>query len=125
MDRVPPSCGHRPVQGESHDQDQAVETVVVADLRVFNAETARFKVGKHRLDAPALSVFQGPQITRPLRQGDDPRFGMAGILEDADVGGIGAGRCAWTQWAYPPSWLCDADGVRASGIDHAVKNLSQ
>ncbi len=83
---------HRDVEG--HDQDQAVEAVGVAELGVLNAEAARFEVREHRLDAPATSILKGSQVAgfsgafrqREAVHGDDPRLGVARILDDADVG---------------------------------------
>src|SRR3954453_19004356 len=49
-----------------------------------------FKTGteirKHRFDAPTLTVFQSSQVAGRFGHGNDPGFGMARILEDADVG---------------------------------------
>ncbi len=72
---------------------EAIQAVSDADLGVRNAETARFEVREHRLDAPPLAVVQGAQVARPFgafRQreavhGNDPGIGMAGIVNDADV----------------------------------------
>src|SRR5512135_1541988 len=86
MNRVPPSGGHRPVEGERHDQDQAVEAVGVADLGVLDAEPMRFEVGEQGFNAPPPAILQSAQGARPLRHGDDPGLGMAGVVDDADVG---------------------------------------
>ena len=79
------ACGHRHIEGEGHDEDQAVEAVSVAELGILDAEAARFEVREHRLNAPALAIFKGPQVTGFFRHGDDPGLGMARILDDADV----------------------------------------
>ena len=85
VEGIPLSCGDRPVEGEGHDQDEAIQAVSDADLGVRNAETARFEVREHWLDAPPLAVVQGAQVARPFGHGNDPGFGMAGIVNDADV----------------------------------------
>ena len=79
------ACGHCHVEGQGHDEDQAVEAVGIAELSVLDAEAARFEVREHRLDAPALRILKGPQIAGLFRHGDDPGLGMARILDDADV----------------------------------------
>src|SRR5919112_242835 len=43
MNGVPLASGHRDVEGQGHDQDQAVETVGVAELGVLDAEAARLE----------------------------------------------------------------------------------
>src|SRR5688572_24469989 len=55
---VPLAGGHRDVEG--HDKDQAVG---VAELGILDAEAARLEVREHRLDAPALRILKGPQVT--------------------------------------------------------------
>ena len=50
-------------RGRAHDQQQASEAIRIPDLRVLDAEAARLDVGDHRLDAAALGVVQGRQIT--------------------------------------------------------------
>src|SRR3954454_420107 len=42
--------------------------------------------GEHRLDAPASRILKGGQVPGPLRHGDDPRLGVARVVDDADVG---------------------------------------
>jgi hypothetical protein len=115
---IPDAGGHRLVQGKGHDQDQTVETVGVTDLSVLDPETAGFEVGEHRLDPPAPAIFQGFQISWLVGHGDNPRFGVAWILDDADVGprplggqfdvfqiedpvfGAGRGRCLASSVAH-------------------------
>jgi hypothetical protein len=63
MNGVPLSRGHRHVEGQGHDEDQAIEAVGVAELGILNAEAARFEVREHRLDAPALRILKGPQLS--------------------------------------------------------------
>src|SRR6201993_3540486 len=58
----------------------------VLDMGLFEAKPARFEIGEHGLDAPAISISQGGQISRLGRHGDDPGLGMSGIANDADVG---------------------------------------
>src|SRR3954451_10097372 len=62
MNGVPLACGHRHVEGQGHDEDQAVEAVGVAELSILNAEAARFEVREHRLDAPAISILKSAQV---------------------------------------------------------------
>src|ERR1700752_4920044 len=62
------------------------ETIGILDMGLFEAAPARFEVGGHGLDAPALGISQGGQISRLGRHGDDPGLGMSGIANDADVG---------------------------------------
>src|ERR1700757_2950487 len=62
------------------------EAVGILDMGLFEAKPARFEVGEHGLDAPAISISQGGQISRLGRHGDDPGLGMSGIANDADVG---------------------------------------
>src|SRR4051795_311280 len=38
MNGVPLACGHRHVEGQGHDEDQAVEAVGIAELSILNAE---------------------------------------------------------------------------------------
>src|ERR1700760_3334614 len=61
------------------------EAVGILDMGLFEAKPARFEVGEHGLDAPAISISQGGQIARLGRHGDDPGLGMSGITDDADV----------------------------------------
>ena len=96
--RVPLSCGHRPIEGKGHDQDEAIQAVGEADLGVLEAEAAGFEVRKHRFDAPPLAVVQGAQGARLFGHGDDPGLGMAGIMEDANV------RPHAASWAASPGW---------------------
>src|SRR3954470_13636950 len=63
MNGVPLSRRDRHVEGQGHDEDQAVEAVGVAELGLLDAEAARFEVREHRLDAPALRILKGPQVT--------------------------------------------------------------
>ena len=84
MNGVPLASGHRHIEGEGHDEDQAVEAVSVAELGILDAEAARFEVREHRLDAPALRILKGPQIAGLFRHGDDPGLGVTRILDDAD-----------------------------------------
>ena len=74
------------MKGQSHDEQQAVEALGVVDMSVLNAEAARFEVGEHGFDAPATAVFQGLQVSRLDRHGDDPGFGVTRIMEDANIG---------------------------------------
>ena len=53
---VPHAGRDRPIEGESHDQDQAGETVGIAQMGLLEAKTARFEIRKHGLDAPARGV---------------------------------------------------------------------
>ena len=62
MNGVPLASGHRDVEGQGHDQDQAVEAIGVAELGVLDAEAARFEVREHRLDAPAISILESAQV---------------------------------------------------------------
>lgn len=86
MEGIPLAGGDRPMEGQGHDEDQAIDAVGVADLRVLQTEAPRLEVGKHRLNAPALAVFQGFQVAGRLGHGDDPGFAMARIMDDGDVG---------------------------------------
>ena len=83
---VPHAGRDRPVKGQRHDQDQPGEAVGILDMGLFEAEPARFEVGEHGLDAPARGIFQGGQISRLGRHGDDPGLGMSRIANDADIG---------------------------------------
>ena len=86
MNGVPLACGHRHIEGEGHDEDQAVEAVGIAELGILDAEAARFEVREHRLDAPAISILKSAQVAGFFGHCDDPGLGMARILDDADVG---------------------------------------
>ena len=44
MNGVPLAGGHRRVEGQGHDEDQAGEAVGVAELGILDAEAARFEV---------------------------------------------------------------------------------
>src|SRR3712207_447493 len=61
MNGVPLASGHRDIEGP--DQDQAVETVGVAELGVLDAEAARLEVREHRLDAPAGGILKSAQVS--------------------------------------------------------------
>ena len=76
----------RPVEGESHDQYQAAETVGIAQMGLLETKPARFEIRKQGLDAPARGVSQGGEISRLGRHGDDPGLGMPRIADDAEVG---------------------------------------
>ena len=84
---IPHPGRDRPVEGEGHDQDQAGKAVGILDMGLFEAKPARFEVGDHGLDAPAIGISQGGQISRLGRHGDDPRLAMPGVTDDTDVGG--------------------------------------
>ena len=56
------------------------------NLGILDAEPARFEVGEHRLDAPAPAVIQGRKVPRLVGHGDDPRFGVTGIMNNPDMG---------------------------------------
>ena len=86
MNGVPLAGGHRDVEGQGHDQDQAVEAVGVAQLGVLDAEAARFEVREHRLDAPASGILERAQVSRFFRQGDDPGLRVPRIMNDSDMG---------------------------------------
>src|SRR4051812_36950497 len=86
MASVPEPCRDGPMERQSHDEQQAAEAFRVVDMSVLDAEAARFEVGEHGFDAPATAVFQGLQITRFGRHGDDPGFGVTRIMDDADIG---------------------------------------
>src|ERR1700756_4100455 len=62
------------------------EAVGILDMGLFEAKPARFEVGEHGFDAPAISISQGGEIARLGRHGDDPGLGMSGIANNADVG---------------------------------------
>src|SRR3954466_4398136 len=66
----------RPVEGESHDQYQAGETVGIAQMGLLETKPARFEIRKQGLDAPARGVSQGGEISRLGRHGDNPGLGM-------------------------------------------------
>jgi hypothetical protein len=84
---IPPSGGDGKVERQSHDQQQAGEAFGMLDLGILDAETARLEVREHRLDGPARRIFKCFQIARRGGHGDDPGLGVAGIVNDADVGG--------------------------------------
>ena len=86
MNGVPLAGGHRHIEGQGHDEDQAVEAVGVAELGILDAEAARLEVREHRLDAPAGGILKSAQVSRFLRHGDDPGLGVTRIMDDADVG---------------------------------------
>ena len=86
MNGVPLAGGHRHIEGQGHDEDQAVEAVGVAELGILDAEAARLEVREHRLDAPAGGILKSAQVSRFLRHGDDPGLGVARVMDDADVG---------------------------------------
>jgi len=86
VDLIPHAGRDRPVKGQRHDQDQPGEAVGILDMGLFEAKPARFEVGDHGLDAPAIGISQGGQISRLDRHGDDPGLGMSGIANDADIG---------------------------------------
>ena len=86
MNGVPLACGYRFIEGEGHDEDQAVEAVSVAELGILDAQAARFEVLEHRLDDAALRVLKGPRIAGLFPHGDYPGLGVTRILHDADVG---------------------------------------
>src|SRR4051812_45074803 len=79
-----------------------VDRVVVTDGEVEiryviplspDGERGRFcHLRKDYFDAPPLAVVQGAQVARPFGHGNDPGFGMAGIVNDADVGAHPSGR---------------------------------
>src|SRR4051812_21483229 len=60
---VPHAGRDRPIEGESHDQYQAGETVGIAQMGLLETKPARFEIGKHGLDAPARGVSQGGEIS--------------------------------------------------------------
>ena len=86
MAGVPEPGGDGPMKGQSHDEDQAAEAFRIVDVSVLDAEATRFEVGEHGFDAPAPAVFQGLQVSRLGGHGDDPGFGVTGIMDDADIG---------------------------------------
>src|SRR3954468_6061240 len=86
MNGVPLARGHRHVEGQGHDKDQAVEAVGVAELGILDAEAAGFEVREHRLDSPAVGILKGAQVAGFFGHRDDPGFSMAWIVDDADVG---------------------------------------
>ena len=53
---------------------------------VFEPEAAALEVGEHGLDAPAQAIIEGRVDRGCLGQGDDPGFGMAGLVHHGDVG---------------------------------------
>src|SRR3954447_2351972 len=67
MNGIPLAGGHRDVECEGHDEDQAVEAVGVAQVSILHPEAARLEVREHRLDAPATSILKGSQIAGFLR----------------------------------------------------------
>src|SRR3954454_20432371 len=83
---VPHAGRDRPIEGESHDQYQAGETVGIAQMGLFKTKPARFEIRKHGLDTPARGVSQGGEISRLGRHSDDPGLGMPRIADDAQVG---------------------------------------
>ena len=64
IDLVPHPGRDRPIEGKRHNQDQAGEAVGILDMGLFEAKPARFEVGEHGLDTPAISISQGGQISR-------------------------------------------------------------
>jgi len=86
MNGIPLAGGDRDVEGQGHDQDQAVETVGVAELGVLDAEATGFEIREHRLDPPAIGILKGAQVAGFLGHRNDPGFSMARIVDDADVG---------------------------------------
>ena len=86
MGGIPMTGRDRPIEGQRHDEDQAVEAIGVANLGILDAEPAGFEVGEHRLDAPAPAVIQGRKVPRLVGHGDDPRFGVTGIMDNPDMG---------------------------------------
>jgi hypothetical protein len=85
MNGIPLAGGHRDVEGQGHDQDQAVEAIGVAELGVLDAEAARFEVREHRLDAPAISILKRAQVSRFFRHRDDPGLRVPRIMNDSDM----------------------------------------
>ena len=79
---VPHAGRDRPIEGESHDQYQAGETVGIAQMGLLETKPARFETRKHGLDAPARGVSQGGEISRLGRHGDDPGLGMPRIADN-------------------------------------------
>src|SRR3954468_15357544 len=86
MNGVPLAGGHRDVEGQGHDQDQAVEAVGVAQLGVLDAEAAPLEVREHRLDAPTSRILKGSQVAGFLGHRDNPGLGVARIMNDSDMG---------------------------------------
>ena len=80
---------HRPEQRQRHDQDEAVEPSGKPDLAVFEPEAAALEIGEQGLDAPAQAIIEGRVDRGRLRQGDDPGFGMAGLVVTDVIEGLG------------------------------------
>jgi hypothetical protein len=83
MNGVPLAGGHRDVESQGHDEDQAVG---VAELGVLDAEAARLEVREHRFDAPSGRILKGSQVAGFFGHRDDPGLDVPRIVDDADVG---------------------------------------
>jgi hypothetical protein len=50
---IPQAGGHRLVESQGHDEQQAIEAVGIADLGILHPEAARFEIREHRLKDPS------------------------------------------------------------------------
>ena len=83
-----------------------------SDLAVFEPEAAALEVGEQGLDAPAQAIIEGRVDRGRLRQGDDPGFGMAGLVHPGDVGA----HALPGQLDVPQPVLAAAETVRQRGL---------
>ena len=58
MNGIPQAGGHRPVERQGHDEEQAIEPVGVADLGIRHPKAARFEIREHGFDSPPLPVLE-------------------------------------------------------------------
>lgn len=73
-----------PLQGQRHDQDQAIEALGRLELRIFQAKDATLEVREHRFDGPARSVVSDRGLVGRTVHGDDPEFGVSGFMPYAN-----------------------------------------
>src|SRR3954452_8467759 len=55
---TPKAGGHRLVESQGHDEQQAIEAVGIADLGILHPEAARFEIREHRVSRPEEFHFR-------------------------------------------------------------------
>ena len=73
-----------PVHRQCHDQDQAIDTLGRFELGILQAEATTLEVREHRFDGPTRTVVPNRSPVGRAIHCDDPGFGMAALLQDAN-----------------------------------------
>ncbi len=86
---VPQAAGRCEVECKCHDKHETFDAVGVVELRFFERESAAFEIGEHAFDSPPHAIIHSFVVVRFLAHGDDPRFFMSLLMDDADGGACG------------------------------------